>query len=111
MAHIFSCTNNRVDIIDYRSLLPAKELISMLSSPRVTTIESLGNFFSMFSKTVWFLTGTVYLFFGTLYYVDMIFEKGRYYRTITKCFGSYLEVFALFIGQGLVSMYLFRHGT
>lgn len=72
----------------------------MLSSPRVTTTESLGNFFSTFSKSVWLFTGIVYLFYSTLYYLDIIVEKGKSYHTVNKCFGSYVEVFALFIGQG-----------
>ena len=79
--HVFSINNKRNLIINFKTLLPAKEHITILSYPQVVINENPWNIFSSFSFQIWILIGLFFLFYGTLNWVDLLkICKEKYYN-------------------------------
>ncbi len=108
LPHIFSNTNGRASVVDFETLIPAKEHITIVSYPKVVAIvEGPWNIFKSFSVTIWLLIAGFYLLYSLLNWRSYSLfyrasSKARF--TILDLFTSMIDIFALLLGQGTVHL-------
>ncbi|KAI2803942.1 hypothetical protein BLOT_008081, partial [Blomia tropicalis] len=84
--HIFTSSPSRHSLIEFDLLIPQKELVTIFSTPHVSFNRSIPSISSIFPTNIWTISK---------------FTINNWKELLDEFFYSYLEIFGLFIGQGI----------
>lgn len=103
--HFFSLHGHREELIHYDFMMPQKDLMTILSFPKlVANTQSPLKLLEFFSPLVWLSIAAMFVAFGFIHYLNSNRFSRRPWNTYDVLL-TFMDMFALLIGQGTVALH------
>ncbi|KAJ6223220.1 hypothetical protein RDWZM_001765 [Blomia tropicalis] len=107
--HVLNCIGDRTEIIYYQTLVPNKDILSILSYSHYMFHESPFNIFKSFSIEIWIIILISFIIYGTLNFYQTLSLSIK--SNTIRLLMNYFTFFGLLVGQGSVHLMETKRST